>query len=136
MQLISDSGYYWTQTVLYMYSKEKFDWSASVFSNFYAATSLIRAVGVLALFPMFKRVKMGDAIICALGSISNLLWNYFYGIAWAPWVLWMAAGLGCIGFIASITRYEFFLTPTIHNQNQLKFLIFQQISYYEYLLCI
>ena len=106
MQLISDSGYYWTQTVLYMYSKEKFNWSASIFSNYYAATSLIRALGVLMLFPMFKKVQMSDAIICALGSVSNLLWNYFYGIAWSPWVLWMAAGLGCIGFIASITRYE------------------------------
>ena len=86
MQLISDSGYYWTQTVLYMYSKDKFNWSASKYSNYAATASLIRAFGILVIFPMLKKVNMGDAIICALGSISNLLWSYFYGIAWLPWV--------------------------------------------------
>ena len=105
VQLIADIGYFWTTTVLYMYTKDKFNWSASEFSNYSAATTLIRAFGILVIFPLFKRVKMGDAIICALGSISNLLWGYFYGIAWLPWVLWMAAGLGCIGSISAVTRF-------------------------------
>ena len=104
VQLISDLGYFWTKGVLYMYSKDKFNWSASIFSNYSATTSLIRAFGILVIFPMFKKVNMGDAIICALGSISNLLWSYFYGIAWLPWVLWMAAALGCIGSISAVTR--------------------------------
>lgn len=104
VQLISDIGYFWTKGILYMFSKDKFNWIASTFSNYSAATSLIRAFGILVIFPMFKKINMGDAIICALGSISNLLSFYFFGIAWLPWVLWMAAALGCIGSISAVTR--------------------------------
>ena len=105
VQLISDIGYFWTKGVLYMFSKEKFNWSASRYSNYAATSSLIRAFGILVIFPTFKRALMGDAMICALGSISNLLSFYVFGIAWMPWVLWMAAALGCIGSISAVTRY-------------------------------
>ena len=105
--LTADVGFLLAGSVQYMYTKDKFDWEATTFSNYKASFSLIRAFGILIMIPLLKRAGLTDPLVCAIGCISNLASYYFFGMAWSQWVLWMAAGLGCLGGFYPVPRcYE------------------------------
>ena len=104
--LTADVGFLLAGSVQYMYTKDKFDWEATTFSNYKASFSLIRAFGILIMIPLLKRAGLTDPLVCAIGCISNLLSYYFFGMAWTEWVLWMAAGLGCLGGFYPVPRWD------------------------------
>ena len=104
--LTADVGFLLAGSVQYMYTKDKFDWEATTFSNYKASFSLIRAFGILIMIPLLKRAGLTDPLVCAIGCISNLVSYYFFGMAWCQWVLWMAAGLGCLGGFYPVPRWD------------------------------
>ena len=104
--LTADVGFLLAGSVQYMYTKDKFDWEATTFSNYKASFSLIRAFGILIMLPLLKRAGLTDPLVCAIGCISNLLSYYFFGMAWTEWVLWMAAGLGSLGGFYPVPRWD------------------------------
>ena len=108
--LVADVGFLLAGSVQYMYSKDKFDWAETTFSNYRAALVLVRAFGILALIPLLKKAGLSDSLVCAIGCFSNLLHYFFYGMAWSPWMLWMAAGLGCLGGFYPVPRQDTYTT--------------------------
>ena len=88
-------------TITYIFTKEKFNWNADNYSTFKAVANTLRAVGTLLVTPMLKIMGVSDPFICFLGFLSSALYSYFTGLSMAPWILWMAAALGCVRSMTS-----------------------------------
>ena len=93
-KLISDLGVHSERGIVYIFSKEKFDWSEEEYSTFKAVSTCTRGFGTMLMTPLLKMMSVSDPIISYLGILSSTLSYYFCGLSLAPWMLWMAATLG------------------------------------------
>ena len=93
-KLISDLGIHSEQGIVYIFSKEKFNWTEQEYSTFKAISTCTRGLGTMMMTPFLKMMRVSDPIISYLGILSSTVSYYFCGLSLAPWMLWMAATLG------------------------------------------
>ena len=93
-KLISDLGVHSEQGIVYIFSKEKFNWTEQEYSTFKAISTCTRGLGTMMMTPFLKMMSVSDPIISYLGILSSTVSYYLCGLSIAPWMLWMAATLG------------------------------------------
>ena len=93
-KLISDLGVHSEKGIVYIFSKEKFNWSEEEYSTFKAISTCTRGLGTLLMTPFLKIMSVSDPMISYFGILSSTVSYYFCGLSVAPWMLWMAATLG------------------------------------------
>ena len=117
-KLISDLGVHSEQGIVYIFSKEKFNWTEQEYSTFKAISTCTRGLGTMMMTPFLKMMSVSDPIISYLGILSSTVSYYLCGLSIAPWMLWMAATLGSFrSMTTAVARWSArYAHKLVHNE--------------------
>ncbi|XP_067630532.1 probable peptidoglycan muropeptide transporter SLC46 isoform X2 [Eurosta solidaginis] len=82
-------------TVFYLFVREKFQWSVRDFTFYETVSHMVPMLGALIGFLILRKVfSMSVVTLALLAFFSDILSSIVRGVAYEPWHLYLAVGLG------------------------------------------
>ncbi|XP_063219981.1 probable peptidoglycan muropeptide transporter SLC46 isoform X2 [Bacillus rossius redtenbacheri] len=88
-------------SVLFLYTKVKYNWTIYEYSMFSSYGLLLSTVGMLVgLWLLSRLLQIPSALLAMLGFLSKMMSSLIFAFAPSPWYLYLAIGVGVIGGIS------------------------------------
>lgn len=88
--------------IMFLYLREKFDWTLTKFTLFNSATSVVWIIGTMGgTYILHKLFNVGEAVLILVGLISTTIASLLQGFGTTDWYLYTAGGIRCLGGVIS-----------------------------------
>ncbi|XP_018576193.1 proton-coupled folate transporter isoform X2 [Anoplophora glabripennis] len=89
-------------SIMFLYLREKFDWTLTKFTLFNSATSVVWIIGTMGgTYILHKLCNIKEAALILVGLISTTAGSLLQGFGKADWYLYTAGGVRCLGGVIS-----------------------------------